>query len=314
VRVYLPSEDVSSPSVLYAVGARSERRIESILHTPALSVAGPLAGWKADQRGGFVFGGTLGGGFHWRVAVPVTEAGGPALRFTTSAQKSVPDVTIDEPRTPTLFEEAAFVDCSHAPEWARVSTLDVVLPGSPLGFAALDIGGRPDRKDGFSGGVALRKARVLVRACGDPTGARGGVFPTGSGSTRIMIRPPASGRLVLSFNYLDEGREPVSFRIYDDLHDSWLGRVVTVARCGSGRWLHASLPLPRPSLTGTEIQLAPVVAGPGLAVRGLRLNGHGAARIPRCRAERPEASNLVARRSAAPLSSGPGTRLLVNAR
>jgi hypothetical protein len=314
IRVYLPSEDVGNPSVLYAVGARSARRIESILHTPALSIAGPLSSWKAGRGDGFVFGGILGGGAHWRVTAPVTEDRGPVLRFTSGALGSLPDVTIDEPRTPTLFEEVGFVDCSRAPGWARVSTLDVVLPGSPLGFAALDIGGRPDRKDRFSGGVALRRARVLVRACGDPTGARGGVFPAGSPSSRIIVSPPSSGRLLLSFGYLDEGNEPVSFRVYDDLHDSWRGRAVTVQRCGSGRWLHATLPLPRPSLAGTEIRLAPVVAREDLAVRGLRLDSHGPVRVPRCRVERPDARNLLARRSLAALSSGPGTRPLADAR
>jgi hypothetical protein len=312
VRVYLPSEDVTNPSVLYAVGAENARRIESILDTPGFSIAGPLASRKADRPGGFSFGGTVGGGSHWRVTAPVTEDGGPVLRFTTRALASVPDVTIDEPRQPTLFEEVAFVNCSRAPRWARVSTLDVALPGSPLGFSALDIGGRPDRKDRFSGGVVLRRARVLIHACGDPTDARGGVFPAGSSSGRIIISPPASGRPLLSFDYLDEGRRPASFTVQDDLKVSERGRAVTVARCGSGRWLHASLPLPRPA-AGTAITLTPVVAGRDLAVRRLRLVSHGPARVPRCRPERPDTGNLVARTSVPALSSEPGTRLLADA-
>jgi hypothetical protein len=313
MRVYLPSEDASDPSVLYAVGAQNARRIESILHAPTFSIAGPLSSWKADQGGGFAFGGTLGAGSHWRVTAPVTEDRGPALRFTSRALESLPDVTINEPHTPTLFQEVAFVDCSRVPQWARVSTLDVVVPGSPLGFAALDIGGRPDKTDRFSGSVALRRAPVLIRACGDPTGTRGGVFPADSPTSRVIVSPPASRRTMLSFDYLDEGRGPVSFKVYDDLLSSWSGPALTVARCGSGRWLHASLPLPRRSPADTEIELAPVVAGDDLAVRVLRLDSHGSGRIPRCGA-RPVADNLIPRRSLAARSSGPGTRPLGNAR
>jgi hypothetical protein len=314
VRVYLPNEDVNDPSVLYAVGDQSARRIDSILQTPALSIAGSLSSWKVGQRGGFAFGGTVGDGSHWRVSAPVTEDRGPVVRFTTRASGSATDVTISEPRTPTLFEDVAFVDCSGAPGWARVSTLDVVLPGSPLGFAVLDIGGRPDRKERFSGGVALRKAHVLVRACGDPTGAPGGVFPANNLSSRITASPPASGRLLLSFDYLDQGRGSVSFGEYDDLHDSWRDRALTLERCGSGRWLHATLPVPRLSRMITEIRLAPVVAGQDFAVRDLRLESKAPVHVPRCQAERPDTSNLLARRSLAARSSAPGNQRLANAR
>jgi hypothetical protein len=283
VRVYLPNEDVSYPSVLYGVGSEGVRRVETLLHTPAFSVTGPISSRTTPRPHGFGFAGVLGSELHWRVAIPVTEAGGPALRFTTGDLKVAPDVTIYEPRTPTLFEPAAFVDCTHVPEWARRSTLDVVVPGSTLGFTVLDLAGGPEARGSFSGQVVRTSGPVLVHACGDPTGVRGGVFPSGVASGQIVVDlSRARKRPILSFDYRDDGRGQASFTTRDEFHQRWLPGLPVLERCGSNRWLHARLPLPRPTPFRAHVDIQPVVDGRNLIIRRLALIADAPRLVPRC--------------------------------
>jgi hypothetical protein len=273
-RVYLPDPDVSYPSVLYAAGsAPSARRLNRLLDTPAFSVSGPLSTRAKVVAGGLSVAGPIGGPLHWRIAAPVTEVGGPRIRLTTSAVTAAKGMAVFEPKKPTLISPAAFVDCRRVPAWARVSTLDVAFPGSPLGFAYLDVG--------VAGKSRTLRARVrelptgnkiLVRACGDPTTARGGVFPAGSIEGRVIVKSANRDRLAaLTFDYLDEGVRVVSFNLYDEIHEHWLYRVATLHRCGSGRWVRARLPLDiRPSVDQETVEIGPVVAGGDLIVRNLR--------------------------------------------
>jgi hypothetical protein len=282
-RVYLPDEGVGYPSVLYGVGNESVRQIERLLRTPAFSVQGPLSSRTTLRPGGFAFSGLLGEERHWRVGVPVTEAGGPTLRFTTWDLNVAPEVKVQEPRTPTLFEPATFVDCRRVPHWARRSTLDVVVPGSTLGFATLDVVGTPRARGSFSGRVARASGPVLVRACGDPTSVRGGVFPSGGPSEGIVVDLSRAGkRPVLSFDYRDDGRGPVSFTTGDEFHHPLRPGLPVVERCCSGRWLHARLPLPRPTPLPTRVDIQPVVDGKNLTVRRLSLAADAPPLVPRC--------------------------------
>jgi hypothetical protein len=282
-RVYLPDEGVGYPSVLYGVGKEGVRRIKRLLRTPAFSVQGPLSSRTTVRPGGFAFSGLLGGERHWRVGVPVTEVGGSALRFTTGDVNVAPDVKVQEPRTPTLFEPATFVDCTRVPQWARRSTLDVVVPGSTLGFAMLDVIGLPRARGSFGGQVVRASGPVLVRACGDPTGVRGGVFPPGEASDWIVVDLSHAGkRPVLSVDYRDDGRGQVSFMTRDEFHQPLRPGLPGVERCGSGRWLHARLPLPRPTPSRRRVDIRPVVAGNDLTVRRLSLVPDAPPLIPRC--------------------------------
>jgi hypothetical protein len=283
VRVYLPDEDVSYPSVLYGVGTEGARRVGALLRTPAFSVAGPLSSRTIARPGGFAFAGVLGRGLHWRVAAPVTEANGPALRFSTGDLNVAPEVTVQEPRTPTLFEPATFVDCTHVPGWARRSTLDVFVPGSTLGFATLDVAGRPGARGSFSGQVVRTSGPVLVHACGDPAGVPGGVFPSGVASERIVVDlSRARKRPALSFDYRDDGRGQISFTTRDEFHQRWLPGLPVLERCGSGRWLHARLPLPWPTPLRTRVDIQPIVDGRNLTVRRLSLVADAPPSVPRC--------------------------------
>ncbi len=283
VRVYLPDEEVSYPSVLYGVGADGARRVRALLRAPAFSVEGPLSSRTTARPGGFAFFGVLGGGLHWRIAAPVTEAGGPALRFTTTNLTAAPQVTVREPQTPTLFEPASFVDCTGAPEWARRSTLDVMVPGSTLGFATLDVAGRPGARGAFRGEVVRTSGPVLVRACGNPTGVTGGVFTSGTASERIVVDLEHAGKQpVLSFDYRDDGRGQIVFTARDEFHQPWPPGLPSLKRCGSGRWLHARLPLPRPTPLRSRVDIQLIVHGQSLTVRRLSLVPDASDSIRRC--------------------------------
>jgi hypothetical protein len=288
LRVYLPDEGVSYPSVLYAVGpsAVAKRRVGSLLRSSTFSVEGPPSSRRTAVPGGFRISGVLGGPLHWRIAAPVTEAGGPSLRLTTKNVAAVRGASVFEPRVPTLVQPAAFVDCTGVAEWARTSTVDVAFPGSPLGFASLDVGvARGTRSiQALVRSLPSVSAKPLVRACGDPTSARGGVFPVGSIAGRIVAERGARP-LALSFDYLDAGRGPVSFNVYDGVHSRWLYSVAGVDRCGSGTWLRAQLPLRQlhlPPSAGRTVELGPFVTGDNFTVRNLRLVRGSTRRTPRC--------------------------------
>ena len=278
LRVYLPDEYATQPSVLYVVARSSAERarVARMITTPSFSIEGPLSSRRTTIRGGFSISGLLGGTLHWRLAAPVTENGGPTIRLTTRNVGAARGVAVFEPRLPTLVQSATFVDCTSVARWARESTVDITLPGSPLGFSYLDIG-VPQRVRRFRSGVRQRPDtanQILVRACGDPAGPRGGVFPGRSTATRIIMEHRGPHPVALSFDYLDAGRRAVSFNLYDAVHDRWVYDVADVVRCGSGRWVHAQLPmdeLPR-GLAGTgTIELSPVVNGANFAVRNLRV-------------------------------------------
>lgn len=277
LRVYLPDENATYPSVLYAAGPieAAKRRVDFLLGSPAFSIEGPLSSRRTVVRGGFRMSGVLGGPLHWRVAAPVTENGGPSIRLATKDVDAARGMSVYEPRVPTLVEPAAFVDCTRVAQWARVSVVDMAFPGSPLGFAYLDVGlGRGTRA--FQA-VALRlpdSHRVLVHACGDPTSARGGVFPGGSTAGRIIVQRPSARPLALTFEYLDAGLRPVSFNVYDEAHSRWVYGAARVNRCGTGSWRHAQLPLQRlglPVSAGATVELGPFVKGDDFTVRDLRL-------------------------------------------
>src|SRR5262249_5407488 len=149
-----------------------------------------------------------------------------------------------------------FVDCTRVPAWARSSTLDVDVPGSTLGFAALDVTSRPGTEGAFGGEVVRRTGAVLVRACGDPTGARGGVFPARAGADRMVVGLDGAGsRPMLTFDYRDDGHASVSFTARDEFRLPWKKGVPTLQRCGSGRWLHARLPLPHATALHGQMQI-----------------------------------------------------------
>ena len=180
-----------------------------------------------------------------------------------------------EPREPTLVQAASFVDCTGVEPWARLSTVDVTFPGSPLGFTYLDIAA-PLPARGLAASVRRIPAgprSVLVRGCGDPTTARGGVFPSRSSSARIIVGHRTGTNLALAFDYLDTGRRGVSFNLYDGFLDRWEYGVARLGRCASGRWVHAQLPIriPRASAGIETVELGPVVNGRNLIVRNLRL-------------------------------------------
>jgi hypothetical protein len=216
----------------------------------------------------------------------VTEAGGPSIRLTTPNVAAARNASVFEPRVPTLVQPAAFVDCTDVAGWARTSTLDLAFPGSPLGFASLDVGvARGTRSmQAVVRGLPSASDKPLVRACGDPTTARGGVFPAGSIAGRIIAERGAHP-LALRFDYLDAGYGPVSFNVYDGIHSRWLYNVAGVDRCGSGTWLGAQLPLGRlrlPPLAGTTVELGPFVTGDNFTVRNLRLVSGSSRQVPRC--------------------------------
>jgi hypothetical protein len=182
-------------------------------------------------------------------------------------------LTVYEPRQPTLVTPAAFVNCARVAPWARESTLDVRFPGSPLGFALLDVGG-PGSTRSFDAVVREQQAPsdILVRACGNPLDARGGIFPAGSSAARITLEHRRGGSLALGFDYLDTGRRNISFNVYDEGRNRWIYRVAQLHRCGSGRWVHARLPIDtRPLPSDATVELGPVVPGRDLVVRNLRL-------------------------------------------
>jgi hypothetical protein len=271
--VYLPDANVTYPSVLYAVGSlRSAGRLDGLLRSPTFSVEGALSTRTKVIRDGFAVSGPVGGPLHWRIAAPVTEVEGPALRLTTTATRAARGLGVYEPRDLTLVTPAAFVDCARVRPWARTSTLDVVFPGSPLGFALLDVGGA-GRTRSFDAVVRSQPAAagVLVRACGDPSTSRGGIFPAGSSAARIIFEHHRGRNLVLGFDYLDTGRADVSFNLYDEGRDRWLYGVVGLHRCGSRGWIHAWLPIDIRSPGAETVMLGPVVTGRDLVVRNLRL-------------------------------------------
>lgn len=279
LRVYLPDDETTYPSVLYVVGSAADRaRAARLLDTPSFSLEGPLSTRRTIVGDGYAVSGLLGGLLHWRIAAPVTESGGPAIRLTTRDVQYVRDVAVFEPRSPSLVQAASFVDCSRVRGWARRSTVDVTFPGSPLGFAYLDIGApQPARRLHVAAhGLATGPDSVLVRACGDPTTTRGGVFPAGSTEGRVIVEPASHYRLGLTFDYLDVGRRSVSFNLYDEARDRWTYGVARLRRCGSGHWVHATLPVDTGGSAGPEtVELGPVVTGRDLIVRNLRVV-HGA--------------------------------------
>jgi hypothetical protein len=276
VRVYLPSEETTYPSVLYAVGSEADRaRVARALDTSWFSIEGPLSTRRTVLPGGYRMSGLIGGRLHWRVAAPVTESGGPSIRLSTEDVKAARGVAVFEPREPTLVQAASFVDCTGVEPWARRSTVDVTFPGSPLGFAYLDIAApRPAR--GLAASVRHIPAgpgSVLVRGCGDPTTPRGGVFPARSSAARIIVPHRPGTTLAIAFDYLDTGRSGVSFNLYDGFLDRWDYGVARLARCGSGHWVQARLPvhIPRASAGIETVELGPVVNGRDLITRNLRL-------------------------------------------
>ena len=278
LRVYLPDENATYPSVLYVVGRSSAERarIARILPTPRFSIEGPLSSRRTTIRDGFSISGLLGGTLHWRLSSPVTESGGPTIRLTTRNVAAARGVAVFEPRLPTLVQSAAFVDCTSVARWGRESTVDVTLPGSPLGFSYLDIA-VPQGLRRFRSTLRQRADtanQILVRGCGDPTGPRGGIFPGRSTATRIIMEHRGPRPVALSFEYLDAGRRPVSFNLYDEARGRWIYDVARLTRCGSGRWLHAQLSTdelpPGVADTGT-IELSPVMNGEDFAVRNLRV-------------------------------------------
>jgi hypothetical protein len=275
VRVYLPNSNVTYPSLLYAVGsARSARRLNALIATPSFSVEGSLSTQTRMIPGGFAVWGPLGGPIRWRIAAPVTEIGGIPLQLTTRAVTAARGVSVYEPREPTLVTPAEFVDCTRVAPWARESTLDVVFPGSPLGFASLDVGVAGPPRDLVATVREVPTSRsVLVHACGDPASAKGGVFPARSNAGRILVANHVGPSLVLAFDYRDLGTSGVSLNLYDEFRDRWTYGVAQLHRCGSGRWVHARVPVTRlPAGPGT-VELGPVVTGRHLIVRSLRLVG-----------------------------------------
>lgn len=274
VRVYLPDEETAYPSVLYVVGsARDRAHIARALETPTFSVEGPLSTRRALVPGGFAVSGPIGSQLHWRIAAPVTESGGPAIRLTTRDVGVARGVAVFEPRSPSLVQSAAFVDCTGISNWAKRSTLDVIFPGSPLGFAYLDVGTPRGirRVDAAVRGISSGADSALIRACGDPTSAGGGVFPAQSSETRILVPNHAGPSLVLAFDYRDLGTSDVSFNLYDGFRDRWTYGVAQLNRCGSGRWVHAFVPVTRMPASPETVELGPVVTGRDLIVRNLRL-------------------------------------------
>jgi hypothetical protein len=276
LRVYLPDEETTYPSVLYAVGSGADRaRVAQALDTPSFSIEGPLSTRRTALADGYRMSGLLGGGLHWRVAAPVTESGGPSIRLATDDVADARGVAVFEPREPSLVQAASFVDCTRVEPWARRSTVDVTFPGSPLGFAYLDIAA-PTTTRGLAASVRQIPAgpgSVLVRGCGDPTTARGGVFPARSSAARIIAEHRPGTNLVLGFDYVDTGRRGVSFNLYDGFRDRWEYGVARLARCGSGGWVHAQLPIhiPRAAAGIETVELGPVVGGRDLIMRNLRL-------------------------------------------
>jgi hypothetical protein len=202
----------------------------------------------------------------------VTEIAGPALRVTTTAVWAARGLSVYEPRKPTLVTPAAFVDCTRVLSWARESTLDVAFPGSPLGFALLDVG-TAARVRGFDAVVREPASQnLLIRACADPADARGGIFPAGSTASRIILEHHHGRSVTLDFDYLDTGGASVSFNLYDESRDRWVYGVAGLDRCGSGAWVHARLPVDKRSSASYEtVELGPVVTGRDLIVRNLRV-------------------------------------------
>jgi hypothetical protein len=206
--------------------------------------------------------------------------------LTAKDVAAVRGVTVFEPWVPTLVEPADFVDCTRVAAWARESTVDIAFPGSPLGFASLDVSVR-------SGTRAIQTLvrglppsdRVLVRACGDPTSAYGGVFPAGSNLGRIIVERRGARPLALSFDYLDAGRRPVSFNVYDEARSRWLYGVAHLNRCGSGGWLHAQLPLRQlglPRSAGATVELGPFVRAGDFTVRNVHLVAGSSRQVAPC--------------------------------
>jgi hypothetical protein len=275
-RVYLPDDGATYPSVLYVVGSSADRaRVAQILSTPSFSIEGPLSTQRTILPGGYAVSGLLGGLVHWRVAAPVTESGGPAIRFTTRDVDAARGVAVFEPRSPTLVQAAAFVDCSGVEPWGRRSTVDVAFPGSPLGFAYLDVAApQPVRRvEARVRHLSTGRDTILVRGCADPTSARGGIFPARSSAARMIMERRTDAKLAISFDYLDAGRSPVSFNLHDDVRDRWLYGAAGLRRCGSGTWIHARVPIDTRSLSPDTqtVELGPVVSGRDLIMRNLRL-------------------------------------------
>jgi hypothetical protein len=287
LRVYLPNENAAYPSVLYLVGDSPSvrRRVNAVLPSPRFSVEGPLsvrettAGSIVDVRG------PIGGSVRWRIGAPATESRGAVLRLTTRDTGAAPGVTVYEPRQPTLVEPAPFVACRGVAGWARESTLDLAFPGSPIGFASLAVGA--------TGGTRVFRATVrelgtsngrpLVRACGDPTTPRGGVFPAKTVVGRIIVEPSGSHPFALSLDYLDTGKGRVVFNAYDQDRGRWTYNVAHINRCGSGTWRHVELPVGRLAAAGSGVELGPFVAGDDFTVRNLRVVvGGGSQQVVRC--------------------------------
>jgi hypothetical protein len=276
LRVYLPDEWATYPSVLYTVGSSPSlrRRINSLVGSPAFSVEGPLSTRRKIVRRGFEVTGPLGGPLHWRIAAPATEITGPLIRLSSTWVDTVRSAGVFEPRDPTLVNPAAFVDCTQVAAWARESVLDVAFPGSPVGFSYLDVGGARAISNVQATIRELPPSRnVLIRACGDPASVRGGIFPAGSTAVRIIGHGGRFRRQQITFDYLDSGRGRVSFNFYDEAENRWLYGVARLHRCGSGRWVRARLPIDVPAMArGIEtVELGPVVNGRDLIMRNLRL-------------------------------------------
>ena len=102
----------------------------------------------------------------------------------------------------------------------------------------------PGREGRFGGEIVRRTGRVLVRACGIRPEPRGGVFPVGSPSDRMSSTSTARGGGPGCLRLPRRRPRARSFTARDEFRLPWKPSVPTLERCGSGRWLHARLPLP----------------------------------------------------------------------
>jgi hypothetical protein len=109
-------------------------------------------------------------------------------------------------------------------------------------------------------------------ACGDLTSRTGGLIRPGSTTERLVLN--GRGRR-LSFDYFDTSGPPVTFNALDVRTGRWKYDIAALARCGTGRWIHAQIPSPLDDQA--SVQLGPVVRGSPLHVRLLGEVDSGAA-------------------------------------
>ncbi|HEX5247468.1 MAG TPA: hypothetical protein VFW41_10095 [Gaiellaceae bacterium] len=165
------------------------------------------------------------------------------------------------------YDVAGFARCGTG-RWLHT---EVAVPsyGAAVGEIAPVVQGRS---------LEIRNLRVLPAGtapavqsivCGDPTTSTGAYVPAGTTVDRFVVAR-TSAHAVLRFSYLDVGRSPVTFNLWQPSINSWVYGVGSVDRCNTGRWVDATIPLPKTGHTATTV-LAPVVARPAFRLRDLRV-------------------------------------------